>query len=218
MREKIIEAIAQRKLIAILRGISPGDCLKVVYALLQGGINLVEVTFNQKDPASFSQTQKAIAGIKESFGDRVYVGAGTVTAPELVSLAADAGAAYIVSPDCMRDVIIATREKGLVSIPGAMTPTEITRAYQYGADYVKLFPAGVLGTAYVKAVCAPLNHIPLLGVGGVGVNNIAELASAGLAGFGLGGNLADKQWIREERFADITALALKYVQELKLGS
>ena len=133
----------------------------------KGGIHCIEVTFDQTSNETIAQTKQSIAAIKEQLGDRVYVGAGTVMTVEQVHMAVEAGAEYIISPNVNEAVIRETKKLDKVSIPGAMTPTEAAAAYEYGADIVKMFPAGILGPAYIKAVKAPLKHIPMTAVGGV---------------------------------------------------
>ena len=129
MLEDTIRFIEENRLIAIVRGIAPKKCLKVADALYEGGFRLVEVTFNQKEPDSFRTTADAIAAIAEKYKDRMMAGAGTVVSPELVEQAAAAGARFIISPDVNVDVIRRTRELGLASLPGAMTPTEIMKVW-----------------------------------------------------------------------------------------
>ena len=215
MRDQVMSAILDNKIIAIIRGIYGKDCRNLISALVKGGINLIEVTFDQANPESFKETQAAIEMINSDF-ENVYVGAGTVTDTMLVQMANDAGAKYIISPNVDVDVIKKTRDLGLVSIPGAMTPTEIRYARMSGADFVKVFPISNLGGAtYIKAVSAPLNNIPLLGVGGVNESNINELIKAGAKGAGVGGNLVNKKWIAESRFDEITTLAEKFCSEVR---
>ena len=141
-------------------------------------------------------------------------GAGTVTSLEMVELAKEAGAQFIVSPNTNEAIIRATVEKGMVSMPGAMTVTEVLDAYSYGADFVKLFPIGKLGASYVKAICAPINHVPMLAVGGVNEKNIKEFLDAGAVGAGVGGNLVNKEWIAAGEFDKITALAREFTQNI----
>ena len=117
MRETVINEICKQKVIAIVRGVSAQEAVDAAKALCEGGVTLIEVTFNQKSPESFVDTAKAIRSIKEQMGDKMLVGAGTVTTPELVEMAAEAGASYIISPDTDSAVIAKTRELGLVSIP-----------------------------------------------------------------------------------------------------
>lgn len=208
MREEIIRLMADKKIIAIVRGISDREkCIRLAEALLKGGICLIEVTFNQSAPKRFSDTLSAISEIDRVFGSAVSVGAGTVLTTEQVIMAESAGAKYIISPNTSVSVIEKTRDLGLVSIPGAMTPTEITLAASAGADIVKLFPAGILGTAYINAIRAPLNHVRLLATGGIDARNIPELLTCGCFGFGVGGNLVNKEWIESGQFERITLAA-----------
>ncbi len=215
MREEVIAKIQEEKIIAIVRGVGAEACRKVADALYEGGIRLMEITFDQKDPASFAATGGAIRAIGEAYAGRMLVGAGTVTSVELVELAASAGARYIISPDVNVDVIRRTRELEMVSLPGAMTPTEVMTAHNAGADFVKLFPAGNLGVSYIKAIRAPISHVKLLAVGGVNEDNVAEFLHAGLVGAGVGGNLANKKWIEAGEYHKITETARKLVDAAK---
>lgn len=210
-RRKLITFIDEKKVIAIIRGADVETCLKVAQALYDGGIRLVEVTFNNACPASFPETEQAIAAIKARFAGSMRVGAGTVTSVELVERACNAGAEFIISPDVNADVIRRSLELGLVSIPGGCSPTEILAAHNLGADYVKLFPAGNLGSGYLKAVRAPINHVKLMVVGGVGEENLEEFLKAGAVGAGIGGSLVNKKHIREGRFDLLTQAAERVV-------
>ena len=212
MREQIIKTVYEKKIIAIVRGVYGEDCEKLTRALHAGGIDLIEVTFDQAHPEEHEKTCAAISRINEAFQGEVLAGAGTVTTPELVELAHKAGAKYIISPDTNPDVIRRTRELEMVSMPGAMTPSEVMTAYRAGADFVKLFPMANLGVGYLKAVRAPLNQVPILVVGGVNEKNLGEFMAAGACGAGVGGNLVNKQWIKEGRFDDITALAREFIK------
>lgn len=211
MREQVIELVLQTKLVAIVRGVYGQDCLNLAKALCEGGIRALEVTFDQSNPALWQKTADTITLLNACLGDRMVFGAGTVTTVELVNIAKNAGAKFIVSPDCEPDVIRATVEAGMVSMPGALTPTEVLQAHKAGADFVKVFPAGTMGAAYLKAIAAPINHVRLLAVGGVNETNVADFMKAGAVGAGVGGNLVNKTWIAEGRFQDITALAKAFV-------
>lgn len=215
MRDYIISKVLEHKAIAIVRGASTDDCIKVADALYEGGIRFMEITFNQKSPDSFSDTAKAISAVAKKYEGKMLIGAGTVTTPELVEIAAEAGAKYIISPDTNVDVIKKTRELGLVSMPGAFTPSEVLEAHRAGADFVKLFPVGNLGPSYVKALCAPISHVKMLAVGGVNENNAADFINAGCYGVGIGGNLANKKWIEAGEFDKITEVARKLVENIK---
>lgn len=204
--KKVVEIVQETKVIAIIRGLGSGY-EKLAQALYDGGIRAIEVTFNQKDPSTWVQTTNAIRDIKEYMGGKMAIGAGTVTTEDLAQLAFDAGAEFIVSPDTNEAVIRKTKELGMVSMPGALTPTEIRQAYAAGADFVKVFPAGTLGSGYIKAIRGPLNNIPLLAVGGVSEKNAGEFRKAGCVGVGVGGNLVNKDWIAQGQWDKIIALA-----------
>jgi 2-dehydro-3-deoxyphosphogluconate aldolase/(4S)-4-hydroxy-2-oxoglutarate aldolase len=213
MKKKIISAIEEHKIIAIIRGVPREKLVDLAKALYRGGIRLLEITYSANGSVSDTDTAESIAELVNAMGDRMYIGAGTVLTVEQVSLTAKAGGSFIISPNVDEDVISATVKLGLVSMPGALTPTEICQAHKYGADFVKLFPAGTQGTAYFKAVTAPLNHIRLLAVGGVNEKNIADFMAAGAVGAGVGGNLVNKTWIANGEFDKITALAKEFTEK-----
>lgn len=207
MREEVIERASREKIIAIVRGVGSEQCMNAANALYDGGIRLMEITYDQSKPESWSTTACAIGDIAHTFEGRMLVGAGTVTTPELVDLTRDAGGLFIISPDTNTDVIRRTRELGLVSMPGALTPSEIMTAHRAGADIVKLFPASNFGAAYLKAVRAPINHVKLMAVGGINEKNICDFLAAGAVGAGVGGNLANRAWIEGGEFHKITEAA-----------
>ena len=215
MRETVIQWIKKEKIIAIVRGAEPEQCRAVAQALYAGGIRLMEITYDQKRPESWQATADAIGALAKEYAGKMFVGAGTVTSPALVEMTAIAGGAFIISPDTDAEVIKKTRELGLVSMPGAMTPSEIKTAHNAGADFVKLFPAGSLGPGYLKAVKAPLSHIKLMAVGGVNEENAADFLKAGAAGLGVGGNLAKKAWIEAGEYEKLTAAAKALVEAVR---
>lgn len=215
MREKVIQEILDKKIIAIVRGADEKQAVEIARALYEGGITLVEVTFNQKAPETFFNTANAIRQIRAVMGEKMLVGAGTVTSVELVDMAAQAGAQYIISPDTDPAVIRRTHDLGLVSLPGAYTPSEAKQAHNAGADFVKLFPCVGDAAAYLKAVCAPMNHIRFLAVGGVTADNAAAFLLAGAVGVGVGGSLVNKKWIEAGEYHKITLEAKKIIESLK---
>lgn len=215
MRQSVIQQICEKKIIAIVRGADVAQAVAAAKALYEGGVSLVEVTFNQKAPETFVTTAEAIRSIREQLGDRVLVGAGTVLTVEQVKMAADAGAAYIISPNTDEAVIAKTLELGLVSLPGAYTPTEAVQAHNAGADFVKVFPCVGDAPAYVKALCAPLSHIKFLAVGGVSAENAADFMKAGAVGLGVGSSLVNKKWLDSGEFFKITEQAQCFVDAVK---
>lgn len=207
LREQVISSVLENRVIAIVRGVESSLCLKVAEALYAGGIRLIEMTYNQSDPSSWQANADTIGTLARELDGRMLVGAGTVTSVELVEMTGRAGGRFIISPNVNEAVIKRTRGLELVSIPGAMTPTEILNAYDYGADFIKLFPASDLGTAYVKSIKAPISHIPLLATGGITLDNAAAFMKAGCAGLGVGGLLADKAAIAAGDFEKLTRSA-----------
>ena len=215
MRAKVIDWTKKYKVIAIVRGAAPEQCLQVAQALYDGGIRMMEITYNQSAPESWPQTAQAISDVAKAFAGKMLVGAGTVTTPKLVEMTAEAGGLFVISPDANPEVIRRTRELGLVSMPGAMTATEVQQAHFAGADFIKLFPAGTLGAGYLKALKAPLSHINYLAVGGVNEENAADFLKAGAVGVGIGGNLANKEWIAAGQYEKITETARKVVAAME---
>lgn len=202
-------------IVAIIRGFEPDVCLRLAEAYYKGGINMVEVTFNQKYPRTWKDTAAAIKAIKDTFNDSVMVGAGTVLTEEQLKICEDAGGEFMVTPNVNTSLIRKCVADGLMAMPGALTPTEAVEAYNAGAKYVKIFPAGVLGPGYIKAITAPLSHIPFLAVGGISPDNIADFIKAGCAGAGVGGNLTNKEWIKAGEWDKIAAVARSLVENSK---
>ncbi len=210
MYEKIEEGIRCHGIIAICRNIRQDDLLHLADALLEGGIRYLEVTFDPTDPTSNVRTPQAIASLTEHFSDMVF-GAGTVLTPAQVVATHAAGGKFIISPSTNQSIISLTKDLDMVSIPGAMTPTEIVTAFDAGADIIKLFPAGSLGIEYIKNIRSPLKHIPLLATGGIDVNNLDAFLRAGCCGAGIGNSLCDAQLIADKNWRALTKRALQFV-------
>ncbi len=208
--EDLIARIQKEKIIAIVRGLPVDTVLKVVQALYDGGIRFVEVTFSQNSPTCIEDTYRAIEAIAGRFPE-LYVGAGTVVTMQQLYAAHRAGARYMISPNTNPALIREAKRLGMLAMPGAMTPSEIVEAYEAGADFVKLFPTDNLGAGYIRAIRAPLSHIPMLAVGGVNDENMEEFYRAGVCGFGIGGNIVNKKLIAAGDFAGMTELARRYV-------
>ena len=208
---EIMELIEQNRVIAIVRGMHPDQMAPLARALERGGIRMMEITFNQNAPETFQNTVNAIRTLSQNMRD-MAIGAGTVMTLEQLHMAADVGARYIISPDVNPALIAETKRLGLTSLPGAMSPTEIVTAWKAGADAVKVFPIGDLGVGYLKAIRAPLSHIPLIAVGGVNERNCADFLRAGAIGVGVGGQLVNREWIDAGEFYKIASLAGKIAQ------
>lgn len=213
MQSMVLDYIKDQKIISIVRGFKTEDAVRLAEALYQGGIRLIEITFEQGLPEH--QTVQSIEKICALGHRDLLVGAGTVMTREQASLAREGGAAYLISPDTNPEVIEYAKAHGLISMPGAMTPSEVAYAHALGADIVKLFPCSVLGPAYIKAIRAPLRHIPLAAVGGITLDNMAEYFRAGVCCVGIGSNLASHQLVKSGSFNEVTQLATTYVAKIR---
>ncbi len=173
-----------RPLIAILRGIKPLEAVPVAEALIDAGIDRIEVTLNSPTPYD------SISAIVASVGKKALIGAGTVTSLSEVGEVQRAGGQFIVSPNMDASVIWATKQAGMKSFPGVLTPTECFAAMAAGADGLKFFPSSVLGIDGLKAIRAVLpQDVQIFMVGGIYPENIAKWLHAGADGFGLGTSL-----------------------------
>lgn len=213
-QKAVIEFVKNNKIIVIMRGFDIDRTLKAAEAMYDGGIRLIEVTFDQGGKIPHSETAAKIKALCERFNGRMLIGAGTVMTKEQVKLAYDSGASYIISPDTCEEIIRYTKELGMVSMPGAFTPTECAMAHRYGADFVKLFPNSEVNVSYLKNLVAPLSHIRFLAVGGVNAENMQSYLDAGAVGVGVASGIANKTYINEGNFAKITELAKDYTKRI----
>lgn len=164
-RQHVLERLGREKVIAIVRGVGTEEIEAVAQALLAGGISCMEITVDHRTDEGREDTYRSIARLRDRLGETVCLGAGTVLDETETERAVEAGADYIISPNLDQAVVRRTRELGKVSIPGAFTPSEAVQAARWGADIVKLFPVGLLGPAYIRALRGPLPHIPFCAVG-----------------------------------------------------
>jgi 2-dehydro-3-deoxyphosphogalactonate aldolase len=177
-------AFARLPLIAILRGLKPDEAVEVGEALVEAGFELIEVPMNSPEPL------ESIARLARALKGRAVIGAGTVLRPEGVTQVEAAGGTMIISPNANPAVISAAAARGLVSLPGVVTPTEAFAALEAGATALKLFPAEGASPAVLKAMRAVLPPATrVLPVGGVAPYNMGPWREAGAAGFGLGSAL-----------------------------
>lgn len=209
-----IQMIQDHKIIVIVRGVAKEKLLPLAEAMYQGGIRLIECTYDASGKISDEEIAANIQMLAEHFEGKMAVGAGTVLTEKQVELTKKAGGKFIISPDTNPDLIAFTKKTGLVSIPGALTPTEVAAAHRAGADFVKLFPVNLYGPKYIKDLKAPLSHINVLAVGGITVDNINEYLSAGASGVGVGSGIVFKKMIDENNFDGIVSLAKNYTKQL----
>ena len=177
-----------RRLVAILRGITPAEIEAVVEELIEAGFDAIEIPLNS--PTPFVSIRLAAARAARHTGPARLIGAGTVLSPDDVDRVRENGGNLIVAPNMDRAVITRALDLGLTMMPGVMTPTEALAAIDAGARDLKIFPASLLGPAGINAMRAVLpDGIRLYAVGGVGADDFAAYADAGVYGFGLGSSL-----------------------------
>lgn len=215
MCKRLIEEIENEKIIVIVRGVERNKLIPIAEAMYRGGIKFLEITYSANGEVSDEKTKENIRLLANHFGGRMHIGAGTVLTEKQAELTKQAGGEFVISPDTNPKVIKRTKELGMVSMPGALTPSEIQLAHISGADFVKLFPVSNLGIDYIRAVKAPLSHIRLLAVGGVDLSNIPGYLDIGVCGFGIGSNIVSGKLIGQNDYKGLEELAKKYVSAVK---
>jgi 2-dehydro-3-deoxyphosphogluconate aldolase/(4S)-4-hydroxy-2-oxoglutarate aldolase len=206
---KIVETILETRLIAILRHVGEKEIISTAETFLRAGISIAEVTLNSRSALELLQE------LNRQFGDRMVLGAGTVTTVEDARRAREAGAQFIVTPIFVPEIITYCREEKTVVIPGAMTPTEIAGAYRLGANFVKVFPANTLGLSFFKEIRGPFSEIPLVAVGGVTLENGRNYLDTGVKALGIGSNLASLSLIKQGDWEQLERLATDFVAMAK---
>ncbi|WP_252502080.1 bifunctional 4-hydroxy-2-oxoglutarate aldolase/2-dehydro-3-deoxy-phosphogluconate aldolase [Sporosarcina sp. Marseille-Q4943] len=196
-------------LVAVIRRPQQSQIHLIAEALVYGGVGALEITVDT--PHAFNM----IKSLKETFKDRVLVGAGTVLDAESAKTAIDAGSDFIFSPCFDVKTIQITNRYGKISIPGVMTPTEIVHAYSAGADILKIFPGDTLGANYIKDLQGPLGHIPMMPAGGVSLDNVESFIKNGAVAVGVGGTLVDRKAIAEERYDELTKTAKQFIMKIQ---
>ncbi len=210
----VIELIEKESLIAIMRGVPEDKCIQVARAVIKGGVKILEVAFDPSDPDTIQKTTKIIRNIKNELGDSVTIGAGTVIYEEYLMAAYESGAQFIYSPDTDTDIIRLTKKLGLVSIPGAITPTECKQALKAGADIIKLFPTTEADLGYIVNISRPLSHMKFICTGGVNLDTIEKFLSVGAIGLGTGISIIRPDLVDNEDYNEITNLAKKHVDTI----
>lgn len=196
-------------LIAVIRKPEQSQIHQIAEALVEGGTGALEITLDT--PGALGMIRE----LKEKFGDRVLVGAGTVLDAPSAKMAIDAGSDFIFCPSFDIETIQMANRYGRISIPGVMTPTEIVNAYSAGADLLKIFPGAALGEAYIKDLQGPLSHIPMMPTGGVSLDNVETFIKNGAVAVGAGGSLVDSKAIAEERYEVLTDLSRQFIGKIK---
>jgi 2-dehydro-3-deoxyphosphogluconate aldolase/(4S)-4-hydroxy-2-oxoglutarate aldolase len=197
-KKQILKIILDKKIIAVIRVKEEEKLKKVIEAIYNGGISVVEITM------TVPNALRLIEKMSEEFEEKVLIGVGSVLNKTIAEEAIKAGAKYVVSPVFKKEILEAAHKYNLPAMPGAFTPTEIQAAHEAGADIVKVFPADIVGMNFFKAVLAPLPYLKLMPTGGVSLTNAGEWLKAGACAVGIGTALLDKNAIKNEQYDILT--------------
>jgi len=205
-KQEITSLLEKEKLVAIIRQKNQQEVQPIVRALVEGGVKALEITSNT--PGFLEEIQNA-----RTLYPNVLVGAGTVTNKTLAQQAIEAGAQFLVTPNVEVSMIPLAHSHGVPVIMGALTPSEVCMAHEHGADIIKLFPAGIFGLDYFKAIKGPLNTLKFFVVGGISTDNIKEWMMAGADGFGIGSELT--KMVDPSNPNEITEKAKSFIEQIQ---
>jgi 2-dehydro-3-deoxyphosphogluconate aldolase/(4S)-4-hydroxy-2-oxoglutarate aldolase len=215
MQETTAQSIERVGLIPVLRARNAAQALAAVKAIIAGGVTVVEVTMTV--PGALDVLKE----LKREYGAKLLLGSGTVTTADQAAATIEAGAEFVVSPSLHPEVIAKTRALGKLSIPGALTPTEVITAWNAGADYVKVFPCSAVGGAsYLKSLLAPFPHLKLIPTGGITLQTAESFLRAGARALGVGGDLVNLAAIdagTPEVITETSRAYLKVLENLRQG-
>ncbi|HLE91414.1 MAG TPA: bifunctional 4-hydroxy-2-oxoglutarate aldolase/2-dehydro-3-deoxy-phosphogluconate aldolase [Anaerolineales bacterium] len=204
-----LEKLQQLGVMAVIRGPTPELTLKMVEALIAGGVKGIEITYSTPNAA------EVVRQLDKQFSNQIVLGMGTLTEATQVDEAIGAGARFLVSPICdplLGKTMIAS---GVPVMIGALTPTEVFQAYKLGSDVVKIFPGSLGGPSYMKALKAPFPNIPMMPTGGVSATNVGEWLAAGAFAVGAGSELCPPKLAKEGRFDEISMRAREFIKALE---
>ena len=203
----VLQRIRDIGLVPVVRAETSDQARRAVEAIMAGGVSVLEVTMTV--PGAIA----VIEQLAKAFGGEALIGAGTVLDPETADKCIQAGAQFIVSPALNEETIAFCRARDIAIFPGALTPTEVVRAWNAGADAVKVFPAGAVGGAsYLRALKAPLPHIELIPTGGVSLKTAADFIKAGAMALGVGADLVDMKALRDGNDQLLTERARQFLE------
>ncbi|MCJ7716881.1 MAG: bifunctional 4-hydroxy-2-oxoglutarate aldolase/2-dehydro-3-deoxy-phosphogluconate aldolase [Anaerolineales bacterium] len=208
-KEETLQKIQDLGILAVIRGPSEEVTIKMVAALVAGGVTGIEITFTTPNAL------EVVSALDKEFGSEIVLGMGTLTQPEQAELAIQAGAIFLVSPHTEKKLAKAMVKTGLPVMMGALTPSEVMQAWAYGSDVVKIFPGSLGGPAYMKSLKGPFPDIPMMPTGGVSDQNLKDWFSAGAFAVGAGSNLCPKSLAMAGDFDQITSIARKYIKAIK---
>ncbi|MBV8629771.1 MAG: bifunctional 4-hydroxy-2-oxoglutarate aldolase/2-dehydro-3-deoxy-phosphogluconate aldolase [Silvibacterium sp.] len=209
--EETKRLLEEAVLIPVLRASSIEMAHAIVEAMMAGGVTVVEVTMTVPNAIAL------LRDLNQKYREGLLLGSGTVTDAEQARATIEAGAEFVVSPSLHLDVIAKTKEMGKVSIPGALTPTEVITAWRAGADYVKVFPCSAMGgPSYLKALRAPFPELKLIPTGGVTFQTAVDFLKAGACALGVGADLVNPAAIMEGKPEVITETARAYLEIVRM--
>ena len=208
-KSAVIQKVKELGLLAVIRGPSQELTVQMVEALINGGVLGIEITY------STPNAEEVVRTLAKKYGDQILLGMGTLTKPEQAITAKAAGANFLVSPISDPDLVKAMVASGLVTMAGALTPTEVFQAYSLGTDVVKIFPGSLGGPSYIKALKGPFPNIPMMPTGGVNAGNVADWFAAGVVAVGAGSELCPPQLAKEGKFDEISKKAADFVQVVR---
>lgn len=200
----ILDTISQHKIVGIVRLDDLSIAVDLARALAAGGVRVIEFTLTNPDAVA------AVEAVRHALGDEALIGAGSVISVEQVRACASAGAQFIVSPVTKADVIQACVERDLLTMPGALTPSEVQLAWELGAGIIKVFPANMMAPRYIKDLLAPMPHLRLMPTGGVTVNNAKQYLDYGAFSLGVGSSLIDPVLVKNRDWAKMTEIAREF--------
>jgi 2-dehydro-3-deoxyphosphogluconate aldolase/(4S)-4-hydroxy-2-oxoglutarate aldolase len=210
-KDAVVARIRSARAIAVIRTATVEQALDTAHAVIDAGFDLVEITYGVPDAA------RVIARLVEERPDLSF-GTGTVLTTEQVDESVNAGAQFLVSPCALPEMIAAARERDVVCIPGAFTPTEIYIAYSLGADFVKIFPAVANGPEYLRALRGPLPEIPIIPTSGVNIANVADWFRSGAVAVGAVGAVLDPELIRNGDWEALTQRAREFLEAIRTAA
>ena len=208
-KEKTLQKIEDLGILAVIRGPSQELTLKMVESLVKGGVTGIEITFTTPDAL------KVVEALDKKFGGEIVLGMGTLTKVEQAKNAKDAGAAFLVSPHTEEELAKAMTKTGLPVMMGALSPSEVMKAWSLGSDVVKIFPGSLGGPGFMKSLKGPFPEIPMMPTGGVSEENLADWFRAGAFAVGAGSNLCPKGLALTGDFDGITEIAQRYISAVQ---
>jgi 2-dehydro-3-deoxyphosphogluconate aldolase/(4S)-4-hydroxy-2-oxoglutarate aldolase len=208
-KQEILNKIEEVGVLAVLRGPSEELTLKMVDALIKGGVIGIEITYSTPNAA------QVVKSLDQEFGDQIVLGMGTLTKPEQVEEALGAGATFLVSPHTSDALGTEMAASGAPVMMGALTPSEVMNAFRLGSDVVKIFPGSLGGPSYMKSLKGPFPDIPMMPTGGVSDRNLVDWFKAGAFAVGAGSNLCPKEFALSGEFEKITEIASNFMAAVK---